>query len=216
MDAGDALVGLLRSIEQVYRASMPGLPTPGPLTVAADRIAGIAATDLRIGTGRRKPVSRFARQAVDLGRRGPLSAIASAFAAAEPRVDWLQNPNYSVESMGPGFVERYGYVELVGPGRAAESRDLLVGLLLLGPETHYPDHVHPAEEIYHVVGGRAEWWREDEGWREKPPGAVIHHAPMVRHAMRATAEPLLALYCWTGRIEVHARMTGASAWGGNA
>jgi len=113
--------------------------------------------------------------------------------------------------MGPGYDDRYGYVELIGPGRPVESTDLLVGLLLLGPEMHYPDHAHPAEEIYHVVAGNAEWWREGEGWRMRPPGSVIHHTPMVRHAMRTSDEPLLALYCWTGNVEVYATMTETRA-----
>ena len=200
----DDLLALLKSIEQVYRHA-----PDGPLAVAATKIAGASVTDLSPGSGKRKPVADFVGQAVDLGRRGPLSAVAAAFAAVEPKSDWLQNPNYSVASLGPGYVDRYGYVELIGPGRPVESRDLLVGLLLLGPEMHYPDHAHPAEEIYHVVAGHADWWREDEGWRRKAPGAVIHHAPMMRHAMRTTEEPLLALYCWTGKVEVYATMTEA-------
>jgi quercetin dioxygenase-like cupin family protein len=196
---------LLRAIEAVYRGS-----PEGPLAAAAARIAGLRSQDVRPSWSIRKPVAAFIGQAVVLGSQGPLASIAEAFAAVEPLAEWLQNPNYSVKSMGPGYVDRYGYVELIGPGRPVESPDLLVGLLLLGPDMHYPDHAHPAEEIYHVVAGRAEWWREDEGWRRKPPGTVIHHAPMVRHAMRTGDEPLLALYCWTGKVEVYAQMTERS------
>jgi quercetin dioxygenase-like cupin family protein len=152
-------------------------------------------------------VARFVTKAVALGHDGPLAEVADGFARIEPQSDWLQNPNYTREAMGPDFVDRYGYVELVGPGRPAASRDLLVGLLLLGPGTHYPDHAHPAEEAYHVVAGRAEWWREGEGWRLRPAGALIHHPPMVRHAMRTSDEPLLALYCWAGKVEVAAQIT---------
>lgn len=200
----DDLLALLRSIQQVYRHA-----PDGPLAAAATKIAAVTPSNLRSGSGKRKPVAQFVGQAVDLGRRGPLAAIADAFALVEPDADWLQNPNYSVESLGPGYVDRYGYVELIGPGRPVESRDLLVGLLLLGPEMHYPDHAHPAEEIYHVIAGHADWWREDEWWRRKPPGAVIHHVPMMRHAMRTTDEPLLALYCWTGDVKTYATMTEA-------
>ncbi|MBM3545627.1 MAG: cupin domain-containing protein [Alphaproteobacteria bacterium] len=200
------MLTLLRAIEAVYREAKDG-----PLAAASARIAGLKARDLRPGWSSRKPVASFVREAVDLGRRGPLAEIAEAFAAVEPLATWLQNPNYSVENMGPGYVDRYGYVELIGPGRPVESADLLVGLLMLGPEMHYPDHAHPAEEIYHVVAGHAEWWREGEGWHRKPPGSVIHHTPMTRHAMRTRDEPLLALYCWTGDVEVYATMTETSA-----
>jgi quercetin dioxygenase-like cupin family protein len=193
---------LLRAIETVYRDA-----TDGPLAAAAKRLSAAGKASLRPPAGTRKPVAKYVPAACELGRQGPLAAIAQAFFEIEPFADWVQNPNYSVESLGPGYVDRYGYVELVGPGRPVESRDLLVGLLLLGPDMHYPDHAHPAEEIYHVVAGHAEWWREDEGWRRKPPGTLIHHAPMVRHAMRTGDEPLLALYCWTGKVEVYAEIT---------
>jgi quercetin dioxygenase-like cupin family protein len=200
------MLTLLRAIEAVYREA-----SDGPLAAASARIASIRSRDLRPGWSSRKPVARFVKEAVELGRRGPLAPIAEAFEAVEPLATWLQNPNYSVEAMGPGYLDRYGYVELIGPGRPVESTDLLVGLLLLGPDMHYPDHAHPAEEIYHVIAGNAEWWRGGEGWRPKPPGSVIHHTPMTRHAMRTTDEPLLALYCWTGNVEVYARMTEAGA-----
>lgn len=192
---------LLEAIERLYRPA-----ADGPLAVAAKRIAG---AHPQPGKGTRKPVAQFVPRAIELARKAPLAAVAEAFAAIEPQADWLQNPNYSIASLGSGYVDRYGYVELVGPGRPVESADLLVGLLLLGPDMHYPDHAHPAEEIYHVVAGEADWWREDEGWRRKPPGTLIHHASMVRHAMRTAEEPLLALYCWTGRVQVYATMTEA-------
>ena len=80
-------------------------------------------------------------------------------------------------------------------------------LLLLGPGMHYPDHVHPAEEIYHLLGGTAEWWRPDEGWRRKAPGTVIRHPSMMRHAMRTGGEPMLALYCWTGEVATYASLS---------
>ena len=44
-------------------------------------------------------------------------------------------------------------------------------------ETLYPDHSHRAAEVYHVIAGSAEWWRDGEDWITRPPGAVITHAP---------------------------------------
>ena len=108
--------------------------------------------------------------------------------------------------MGETF-DNYAYVELAGPGRWFESADIRLGFLLLGPQSHYPDHCHPAEEAYHVVSGTAEWWREDTGWTARQAGTLIHHAPLVRHAMRTRDEPLLALYCWAGEIGAHATLT---------
>lgn len=150
--------------------------------------------------GRALPVRRFLAHTPSDDRNDLLADVARAFALAEPTHAWLQNPNYTAQRMGADFVDRYGYVELVGPDRAFESRTLLVGFLLLGPHTLYPDHDHAAEEVYHVVSGRASWRRGDAPWRTELPGAVIHHAPHVPHAMRTGHEPLLALYCWMGDV----------------
>lgn len=119
---------LLQAVERLYRQA-----PDGPLAAAVPRL-GI---EPRLGAGRRKPVAQFVGGAVELAKQGPLAEIADAFAAIEPSCDWLQNPNYSEASLGPGYADRYGYVELVGPGRPIESADLLVGLLMLGPGMHY-------------------------------------------------------------------------------
>ncbi len=198
---GAAYAGLMRAIERLYRAGGDaGGPGAGMLRWAAERLAQFDYAKPRVGSGIRKPVSRFVGDAVAAAGRGPLGELARAFAAVEPKSDWLQNPNYTAATMGEDFIANYGYVELVGPKRPFDSRDLLLGFLLLGPGTHYPDHRHDASETYHVFAGAAEWWREGTGWRVEQPGAAIHHRPGERHAMRAGAEPLLALYCWQGEI----------------
>jgi len=199
-DAGHAR--LMRAVAPLYAdADIP------MLRGAAEILTRLAATKPRSGKGARLAVARFMPAAVAAARQGPFGAIAEAFAAVEPSSDWVQNPNYGGDAVGAAFLDNYGYVEFVGPGRAYESPTLLTGFLMLGPGTHYPDHGHAAEEIYHVVAGRARWWREDLGWRDEPAGAAIHHVPHQRHAMRAGNDPLLALYCWSGEIAKAARLS---------
>ena len=91
---------------------------------------------------------------------------------------------------------------------AADPR-LALGVLLLGPGTHYPLHAHPAVEVYYTLTP-GEWWRDDGPWRLEPPGTAIHHPPDVRHATRAGAVPLLALYLWRGDLATHASLTPAA------
>lgn len=170
------------------------------LSRAVEILEDLAPRQPSTQTRRSLPVRRFRQVALLNAPSGRLQPLARALEHAEPSLDWLQNPNYTRERMGADFVEHYGYVELVGPGRAFESREPLVGFLLLGPQTLYPDHDHAAEETYHVVSGRAFWRRGDGAWRDESPGAIIHHAPHVPHAMRTEHEPLLALYCWMGDV----------------
>ena len=81
---------------------------------------------------------------------------------------------------------------------ALVSERLVCGFLLLGPQTLYPRHRHEAEEIYVPLSGTAAWQQGDGAWREKLPGAAIHHTSLEPHAMRTAQQPLLALYLWRG------------------
>jgi hypothetical protein len=120
-------------------------------------------------------------------------------------LEWRQTYSLAEVASGAierGFLDRYGWCELIGPA-AATVDGLTCGCLLLGPDTHYPSHSHEAEELYVPLSGTASW-RQGEirtdkpGWRELVPGTLIHHAAFEPHAMRTHGDPLLALYLWRG------------------
>jgi hypothetical protein len=106
---------------------------------------------------------------------------------------WRQT--YAACDVGDAFLRNYGYAEIVGM-KSIPSRRIACGFLILGPSTLYPRHRHEAEEIYIPLRGTARWEQSDAVWRERPPGAVIHHASDEPHSMQTGAEPLLALYIW--------------------
>src|SRR5689334_14202556 len=159
----------------------------------ADFAAPVRALDLPAAAAKqgRLPVCRF-WPTVTAGQSPLLAPLVSL----APALGWVQNPNYVARPPDPDFLENYGYAVLAGPGGLVESEALALGLLLLGPRTHYPSHRHPAVEIYVVAGGEAEWRKADEPWRPEPPGAVIRHESLVLHATRTLAQPLLAIYLW--------------------
>jgi len=119
--------------------------------------------------------------------------------------DWRQTYGQADVASGAiaaDFLARYGWFELIGPRAGRHSNRMACGFLLLGPDTHYPFHSHEAEELYLPLSGTADW-RQAMGdsngeWRQRVPGALIHHAPFEPHAMRTDADPLLALYLWRG------------------
>src|SRR5262249_13521798 len=93
------------------------------------------------------PVCSFWDEAIArAGAAGsPLAGIVNRLA---PHFSWTQNPNYRRKPPDPGFLDRYGYAVIVGPrdgppALAVDSR-VAIGVLLLGPDTHYPLHSHPA------------------------------------------------------------------------
>jgi hypothetical protein len=163
------------------------------------------------GPRERLTVSRFWETSLQAANGVP-RALVAALETLGPCLSWAQNPNYRRVPPGPSFLANYGYAVIAGPADgppalAIEPR-LAVGVLLLGPHAHYPLHAHPAIEIYYTLTAGAEWWRGDGPWRQEPAGAVIHHAPNVRHATRAGASPLLAIYLWRGDLATHAKLTG--------
>jgi hypothetical protein len=120
--------------------------------------------------------------------------LVEAIEAVAYELDWRQT--YSKADFGERFLENYGYNEWIGQRGAFISDGVACGLLLLGPETEYPDHSHEAEELYLPLAGRAFWRSDESEWRLRRPGEWIHHPSWTAHAMRTEQEPLLAAYVW--------------------
>ena len=105
---------------------------------------------------------------------------------------------YSALDFGVGFLEKYGWTELVGLRGPIASDRMACGFLFLGPQIEYPRHSHAAEEVYVPLTGPTLWQCGDQDWVDRTPGRPIYHASRVWHAMRTESVPLLALYLWHG------------------
>jgi mannose-6-phosphate isomerase-like protein (cupin superfamily) len=101
----------------------------------------------------------------------------------------------------PGLEQNIAFAEIIGPEAPFRSDTVCLGLTLIGPKTLYPAHRHPAAELYHVVAGTATWTL-DGASHDYLPGAFILHPSQAIHAMQTHAEPLLAIYTWSG-ADVH-------------
>ncbi len=205
-----AVIRLLSSITDLYRDTVAA--KGAGFVMLADALQAIAASPypkdaLRASAPANRTVKPVTSLVANLDASGPHQKIIELFCAAEPFLDWHQEAVLAAKRGAPdaiaqAFLEGHGYVEIVGPGRLFRSANTRVGLLLMAPSTLYPDHAHPADEVYHVVSGTAEWWQQGDGWIEKPPGTIVHHASGLPHATRTRSELLLAIYCWRGPVEV--------------
>ncbi|MFT5975889.1 MAG: hypothetical protein ACI9YO_002068 [Gammaproteobacteria bacterium] len=108
------------------------------------------------------------------------------------------NQTYTAADFGDDFLQQYGWIKFLGPDAYWHSNVLSSGLVLFGDNVTYPEHWHVAEELYFPISGTAEWYHEENGWLKIPPSQLIHHASNIKHAMRTSGEPLLALYVWRG------------------
>ncbi|PST19106.1 transcriptional regulator [Rhizobium sp. JAB6] len=109
---------------------------------------------------------------------------------------WAQT--YGVTDFGSDFLQRYGWVELFGTRGHFASEEMAGGFLLLGPDVHYPDHHHEAEEIYIPLTDGSLWSKDAQPFLPRWSGEIIHHPSNIRHAMRTEDQPLVALYLWRG------------------
>ncbi len=99
--------------------------------------------------------------------------------------------------------------ELIGPDGMTRSDQCRFGLLLQQAQVFYPPHHHEAEELYLVLSGVAAWQADRNQPALLQPGSFAHHAPWQPHSIRTEADPLLALWGWTGNLSLSTyAMTG--------
>lgn len=125
------------------------------------------------------------------------TAISQAIADLRPYLQWRQSKAYNDALLGTGFIENYGWCEVIGPNGFFQGDDFLLGLLMLGPNTHYRDHLHPAPELYWPLTSDTLWRKGEEKLAPKVAGTVIWHQPNVIHATKTGAVPLLTIWSWT-------------------
>ena len=110
--------------------------------------------------------------------------MAEALAPLVEVFHWVQNPNYTVATMGAGFMDNYAYANVVGTRSLIGGGGYALGVLLLGPGLTYPPHAHPANEVYDIVGGSAGWRRGDGTWPGRATGSLSQHPAGLVHTQR--------------------------------
>ena len=117
--------------------------------------------------------------------------LREAVALVAGRADWTRTAAYADDE---ALFAGYAHATL----RGADDDEVVLGLVLLGPDLHYRAHHHPAEEYYLPLG--AIRWDHGEGWVDEPAGELIHHAPWQPHAMATDGRPVLLAYVWFGEV----------------
>ena len=105
---------------------------------------------------------------------------------------------YTAEDFGAGFLEKYGWTELIGLRGPIDSKNIACGFLLLGPDIEYPMHSHESAEVYVPLNSKVLWVQGNENWISRPIGVPIYHRSWLTHGIRTESTPLLALYLWRG------------------
>jgi mannose-6-phosphate isomerase-like protein (cupin superfamily) len=142
--------------------------------------------------------SRLLNQALTLQPQDPISLAMTKLPGPLP---WYYQ--YATRPGESDLAGNIAFAELIGPDGDMDAPDCRVGFTLMAPDTYYPLHAHPAVELYFVISGNAEW-RAGEATRRVPPGELVLHRSSEPHSMRTFAEPLLALWSWSGDLDTPA------------
>lgn len=116
--------------------------------------------------------------------------LATAFMALESHLPWRTRV---VANAAPDFAQGHASARVLDPHGLEQRGGLVAGFSLVAPGVTYPEHDHPPEEIYLVLSG-GEWWQTGGAWHAPGPGGIVHNPPGIRHAMRGTSVPLLAIW----------------------
>ncbi|MGI9357559.1 MAG: dimethylsulfonioproprionate lyase family protein [Rhizobiaceae bacterium] len=103
----------------------------------------------------------------------------------------------------PDYIEvskRKVLVELIGPEGLVKRNTIRMGVYGISPGVEYGIRTHPAEELFVMLAGRADWLRGDDCYAEYGPGTRRHHSSMMQHATRTRDSAFMSIYIWTGDV----------------
>jgi hypothetical protein len=143
----------------------------------------------------RLPGCRYLGDALEMAKGGPMSELASAFAAFEPCMRWIRTEHYR-EKLGDEYMENYCYANLLGYDALIPHDRIIATFFIIGPGRHYPRHHHEAEEIYFPFGGDTLWSQNDKPATLRPAGEPIHNTPWLPHEITTQTTPLFTFCFW--------------------
>ena len=108
---------------------------------------------------------------------------------------WLQT--YSTSEVGEDFSNRHCYFELIGRKGHFYAEKMRVFICYWGEYLNYKWHSHEAEEMYYILGGKAQF-RTKTATKILKAGDTQLHKSWESHSMDTLEEPLLAFILWRG------------------
>jgi len=93
------------------------------------------------------------------------------------------------------------HVELLGPDGLVKSDTVRLGLYGMLPGHEYGLRIHPAEEVFVMLAGEADWKRGGGEYSPLRSGQRSYHASMLPHANRTRAFAFMSVYIWLGDVD---------------
>ena len=115
--------------------------------------------------------------------------------------DWI-SPETSDDPHYIALSNQKVLVELLGPEGIIKSEKIRLGLYGILPNTEYGIRTHPAEEIFIMLAGQAEWLCGKNSYKIKNSGDYSYHPASIPHATRTRHLAFMSVYIWSGEIAV--------------
>ena len=128
----------------------------------------------------------------------PFPGFRDACLALGPHALW--RGTYRDTAIGEALHAHFGTFEVLGRDTALQTNTMRGFMIYQRPGYHYPLHHHPAEELYLVIAGAAQFEVEGAPSRWLIPGQTAYHASNLPHALTTKDQPILAYVLWRGDI----------------
>ncbi len=128
------------------------------------------------------------------------TALRDAFVAAAPLAQWRYT--YEGSKIDPDFIERFGCYCMIGSGGFWSSAQLSGYVVYMPPGLHYPWHQHPAEEMYVMLAGSAEFHLQGQPPQTLTAGQAVFHPSGVPHATTTHDDPMMAYVTWRNHLDI--------------
>ena len=128
------------------------------------------------------------------------SPLGDAFLDASPSAHWRET--YKGTAIADDFMERFACYCLIGQGGAFISRRMSAYVVYMPPHLDYPFHHHPAEEMYVILAGEAEFRLEGQSPERLTAGCVSQHQANQPHATTTGSKPMLAYVVWRNQLDI--------------
>ncbi|MGI9352447.1 MAG: dimethylsulfonioproprionate lyase family protein [Rhizobiaceae bacterium] len=127
-------------------------------------------------------------------------SLRDALVAVGDDAHWRET--YRGTNIGEDFLSRFGCYELFGWEGHYQCQSTRGFLVYSTGGLYYPWHHHPAEEIYLIIAGEAEFATEGNRPRMLKPGDTVFHAENQPHNMTTRDKGVLAWVQWRGDMSV--------------
>ena len=136
---------------------------------------------------------------------GQFDSVKDALLAVKDDARWRET--YKDTNIGDDFLSKFGCYELFGWEGHFDCQSTR-GFIVYSPGgLYYPWHHHPAEEIYFILAGEAEFATEGNAAKMLKPGDTVFHQENQPHNMQTREKGVLAWVQWRGDMSVSPVLT---------